>query len=275
MEDKQHTVLCIDDEKNILNALKRLLRKEDYRLLTAAGGQQGLDILAQNEVHVVISDQRMPEMSGTEFLKQVKKLYPQVIRIILTAYTDLGTITESINEGSIYKFFLKPWNDQNLKLEIRQALDQYDLMEANKRLHQMIVQQNEELKAINDDLEAIVNERTQSLKVQNQALQLSRAILDDVPLPIIGISSEMMIVMINKAANAFLQEDFPMGLGDNIIDFFDNSIKDRLQCFLKSREPCWITSRGLNKEKPYRMQLLPLTGHFNGKGIIMILQPEG
>lgn len=275
MEDKQHTVLCIDDEQNILNALKRLLRKENYRLLTATGGQEGFDILSQNEVHVVISDQRMPEMSGTEFLKQVKKLYPQVIRIILTGYTDLDTITESINEGSIYKFFLKPWNDQNLKLEIRQALDQYDLIEANKRLHQMIVQQNEELKAINNDLETIVNERTQSLKVQNQALQLSRAILDDVPLPIIGISSEMMIVMINKAANAILQEDFPMGLGDNVIDFFDNSIKDRLQSFLQSREPCWITSRGLNKGKLYKMQLLPLTGHFNGKGIIMILQPEG
>ena len=136
MEPIKHTVLCVDDERNILSALKRLLRKEDYRLLTGKSGQEGLEILSQNEVQVVISDQRMPEMNGIEFLKEVRKGYPNVLRIILTGYTDVDTITKAISEGHIYKFFLKPWSDHQLKLEIRQALEQYDLIQANKALHE-------------------------------------------------------------------------------------------------------------------------------------------
>ena len=106
MDDLRHTVLCVDDEQNILNALKRLLRKESYRLLTSTTGNGGLQLLAENDVQVVISDQRMPGMSGTAFLKQVKEGYPHVIRIMLTGYTDVDTISTSINQGHIYKFFL-------------------------------------------------------------------------------------------------------------------------------------------------------------------------
>ena len=134
MNENRHTVLCVDDEKNILQSLKRLLRKEDYRLLTASSGEEGLKVLEENDVHMVISDQRMPEMSGTEFLAALKTKYPDVLRIILSGYTDVDSITESINKGHIYKFLLKPWNDHNLKLEIKQALEQYDLIQANKKL---------------------------------------------------------------------------------------------------------------------------------------------
>ena len=134
MSENCHAVLCVDDEKNILRSLKRLLRKEDYRLLMASSGEEGLMVMEENDVHIVISDQRMPKMSGTEFLAALKTKYPDVIRIILSGYTDVDSITESINKGHIYKFLLKPWNDQNLKLEIKQALKQYDLIQANKKL---------------------------------------------------------------------------------------------------------------------------------------------
>jgi DNA-binding NtrC family response regulator len=83
---------------------------------------------------MVISDQRMPKMSGTEFLAALKTKYPDVLRIILSGYTEVDSITESINKGHIYKFLSKPWNDHNLKLEIKQALEQYDLIQANKKL---------------------------------------------------------------------------------------------------------------------------------------------
>lgn len=136
MELPGHTVLFVDDEKNILNSLKRLLRKQDYRLLTAMSGEEGLKILAENDVHLVITDLRMPKMTGIEFLSRLRVDYPDVIRIILTGYTDVDTLIESINKGHIYKFFLKPWDDQDLKMEIRKALEQYDLMAANKHLVQ-------------------------------------------------------------------------------------------------------------------------------------------
>lgn len=134
MQSLQHTVLCVDDEKNILNALRRLLRKEAYRLLTCTSGREALAILTDNEVHVIISDQRMPEMSGTELFSRVKVLYPHILRIILTGYTDVDTITKSINEGHVYKFFFKPWNDHQLTLEIRQALERYDSISENASL---------------------------------------------------------------------------------------------------------------------------------------------
>ena len=150
---------------------------------------------------MIISDQRMPEMSGTELMAKVKELYPDMIRIILTGYTDVDTITESINKGHIYKFFLKPWNDQSLVLEIRQALEQYDLVQTNKALHQKVLEQNETFRQINDNLENLVTERTREVEIQNQALALSHAILEDLPVPIIGVSTELMIVLINKAVH--------------------------------------------------------------------------
>ena len=131
MKDYRHTVLCVDDEVNILRSLKRLLRKEDYRLLTASSGEQGLEILKENAVNLVISDQRMPGMSGIEFLARVKEGYPDIIRAILSGYTEVDAIMDSINRGHIYKFLLKPWNDQNLILDIRQALEHCDLIQSN------------------------------------------------------------------------------------------------------------------------------------------------
>ena len=146
MNPEQHTVLCVDDEENILNSLKRLLRKESYKLMTARSGTEGLKLLEENDVNLVICDQRMPGMSGIDLMAQVNAEYPDVIRIVLTGYTDVDAITESINKGHIYKFLLKPWNDQNLKMEIRQALEQYELVQANKRLHEQVLEQNNELK---------------------------------------------------------------------------------------------------------------------------------
>ncbi len=142
MEPPRHTILFVDDEKNILNSLKRLLRKEDYRILNALSGEEGLKILAENEVHLVITDLRMPEMNGIEFLTRLKVDYPDLIRIILTGYTDVDTLIESINKGHVYKFFLKPWNDDDLKIEIRKALERYDLIAANKRLCEKAIKQN-------------------------------------------------------------------------------------------------------------------------------------
>jgi response regulator RpfG family c-di-GMP phosphodiesterase len=272
METTQHTILCVDDEQNILNALKRLLRKENYRLLTANSGRAGLDLLAENDVHVVVSDQRMPEMSGTEFLKEIKQAYPDILRIILTGYTDVDTISEAINEGHIYKFFLKPWNDQNLKLEIRQALEQYDLIKANKRLNDQLCDQNEELKAINEHLEALVLERTQSLNVQNEALRVSHAILDDLPLPILGISAEKLVVMVNKAARLQMSENPVLEVGGSIENCFDEGVEASLTRCLDSQEKERISGRCKNG-RAFDMQVIPLTGRYRGQGMILALTP--
>jgi response regulator RpfG family c-di-GMP phosphodiesterase len=273
MEENQYTLLCVDDEKNILNALKRLLRKEKFRLLTGNSGQEGLEILAENEVHVVLSDQRMPGMNGTEFLKEVKGLYPDILRIILTGYTDVDSISEAINEGHIYKFFLKPWNDHNLKLEIRQAMEQYSLMQDNKRLHDQVFQQNEELKQVNENLEAIIEERTRNLAYQNQALQFSQAVLDDLPLPIMGISSELMVVMANKALYAYMGTGGRLKLGTVVSDFLEPKISQQLSDCLSAKENRRL-SHVVISGKATNLELIPLTGRYEGQGLILTLADD-
>ena len=120
-ETAQETLLIVDDEAGILSALKRLLRRDGYNILTAESPAVAFDLLARNAVQVIVSDQRMPEMSGTEFLSRVKQLYPETIRIVLSGYTDLQSVTDAINRGAIYRFLTKPWDDEALRVQIREA----------------------------------------------------------------------------------------------------------------------------------------------------------
>jgi len=134
MEERKGSILLVDDEANILGSLRRLLRRENYELLTATSAEEGLKILEQREVNLIISDQRMPGMQGVEFLKKAMELCPDTIRIILSGYTDVDTVTAAINEGRVYQFILKPWNDEELKITIKRALEQYELQMENKKL---------------------------------------------------------------------------------------------------------------------------------------------
>ena len=120
LEFKQ-TLLIVDDEPNILTSLSRLLRREGFQILTALSPSEAFEHLAKQPVQVILSDQRMPEMSGTEFFARVRQLYPETIRIVLTGYTDLDSVTGAINRGAIYKFLTKPWDDDQLREQIRDA----------------------------------------------------------------------------------------------------------------------------------------------------------
>ena len=123
--EEQLTLLLVDDEPGILNALKRLLRREGYRILCAESGAQGLELLATHVVQVIVSDQRMPAMTGTEFLSRVKDLYPDTVRLVLSGYSELNTLTDAINKGAIYRFLSKPWDDEKLKQEVLLAFRHY------------------------------------------------------------------------------------------------------------------------------------------------------
>ena len=115
------TLLLVDDEPGILSSLKRLFRREGYKILTAADGLEGLELLANNVVDVVISDARMPEMDGGEFLGKVREMYPDVVRMMLSGYTDLKAVTTAVNRGELFAFLTKPWDDTELMETIRDA----------------------------------------------------------------------------------------------------------------------------------------------------------
>lgn len=135
LETPVQKILLVDDEPSIVSSLKRLLRSDGYQILTATSAKEGLEILGNQDVQVILSDQRMPEMSGTDFLSRVRDLYPDTIRIILSGYTDLESVADAINRGSIYKFLTKPWEDDLLRENIREAFNHYETVRARKKNH--------------------------------------------------------------------------------------------------------------------------------------------
>jgi diguanylate cyclase (GGDEF)-like protein/PAS domain S-box-containing protein len=124
--ETERVLLIVDDEHNILNALKRTLRRQGFKILSANSGMEALELLAKNEVQVIVSDQRMPHMSGTEFLSRASEIYPHSVRIILSEYTDLNSLTDVINRGDISKFITKPWDDDYLSKTILKAFKIYE-----------------------------------------------------------------------------------------------------------------------------------------------------
>lgn len=174
METKpQHTILMVDDEESILNSLQRVFRKEGHELITARSGPEGLDRLSEEgkEFSLIISDQRMPGMTGTEFLEKAKGIFPNAARILLTGYSDTEAIIDAINRGGIHRYMAKPWNDEELLFHVRQALKQYDLVVENQQLLALTKEQNEDLKELNLHLEEKVVERTKEIIEKNKELE--------------------------------------------------------------------------------------------------------
>ncbi len=164
------TILFVDDEANILSSLKRLFRPFGYRIFTAEGGAQGLEILAQESIDLVVSDMRMPEMNGAQFLEKVRERWPQTVRILLTGYAEIGATIDAINKGQIYRYVSKPWEDNDIALTVKQALQQKMLEREKQRLEALTQRQNEELKDLNAHLEEKVLARTNALNETMQSL---------------------------------------------------------------------------------------------------------
>ena len=192
-------ILCVDDEQNVLRSLTRLFLDDPYEILTAPSGAEGLLILNQcGTVPVVISDYRMPGMNGVEFLSEVRKRWPETVRIVLSGYADTGAIVSAINEGQIYRFVAKPWNEDELRVNVANALEWYDLGRKNRELTEELRRKNDELTVLNRDLEQRVVERTEALTTQNRLLTESLGILDNLPMAIVGMDPQGTVFQCNR-----------------------------------------------------------------------------
>ncbi len=164
-------VLFVDDEVNILRALQRLLRAEPVRVLTASRADEALRLLEHETVQVVVSDQRMPEASGVDLLAEIRERHPDVVRLLLTGFTDMNVAVDAVNRGQIHRLVTKPWNDDELRASLRQAFDHYELKREVRRLHELTRQQNAELQDLNRNLEALVRDRTKEIAEKNRELR--------------------------------------------------------------------------------------------------------
>jgi response regulator RpfG family c-di-GMP phosphodiesterase len=169
-EAPRWTVLCVDDEPNILSAIRRVFRATGYRVLLAEGGEQALDVLSRESVHLVISDMRMPVMDGAQLLEQVRYRWPAIARVLLTGYADVGSTVAAINRGEIFRYITKPWNEDDLLRAAREALERQALLHEKARLEAMVARHNDELKLLNASLEQQVAERTAQLSSANARL---------------------------------------------------------------------------------------------------------
>lgn len=170
-------ILLVDDDINILSSLKRLLLREGYNIFTANNGIEGLELLQKQNINLIISDMKMPEMNGEEFLAEVAKKWPETIRILLTGFSDLTSTINAINKGHIYQYVSKPWEDSELTISIANALHQQHLESERKRLLELTHKQNMELAALNSSLEKKVEERTSELSVAMKQLEEAHNVL--------------------------------------------------------------------------------------------------
>ena len=222
------TLLLVDEEEAVLSSLKRLLRK-DYDLLFATNGADALKLLESNHVDLIMAGQRMPAgMTGVEFLKRAKALKPEVVRIVLSGYVDAESMARAVNEGAIYKFFLKPWDDEILKESLKDACRYKAVIDDNLMLTQALQEKNQELASANALLE-------KGLAKNQKALHLLHEVFAILPWPLVGVDEDLMIASTNEAAeklfwgnSVFLLGESASVLPDTIFNALKNAQEKRL-----------------------------------------------
>ena len=263
----------MDDERAITRALNRLFRKQGYTILTAESGREALEYLQQCKapVSLIISDQRMPEMDGLQFLAKARELCPGAIRYLLTGYSDCDAVIEAVNKGEIHRYLTKPWNDEDLLLQVRQSLEHYELTIENQRLAAINMAQNRELQTIHEQPEGAVNPCAPKVELNRHSLQLSCAIVDELPIAVLCVDNEGIIVLANKSAQQMakpgkLNVGFPVG------ECFGNDVREKLSQVIDSGRRMKIACQ-IFRGKRIDALLVPLSGRYQGKGAIMALNP--
>ena len=200
-----YKILFVDDETANLRLLERLFRN-DYEMLVAESGAEALEILSVHDVAVIISDQRMPEMTGIDFLKRAAEMRPQTVRIMLTGYTDAEALVEAINSGIVYKYITKPWNNEDLRHTIKRALQHYETIKAQRRLQLQNERLQSRLRSSKDGLLRVVGEmlevkdpqsRVYAERVREVAIQIG----ENIGLARPELDTLAQAAFLNEAAN--------------------------------------------------------------------------
>lgn len=257
---RTQTLLLVDDEPNIISALQRVLRRDGYTILACDGPEKALALLATHPVDVVLSDQRMPSMSGVEFLRRVRQTHPETVRIVLSGYADLQFITDAINEGAIYKFLTKPWDDDQLRQQIREAFRSKEIADENQRLTQA-------LRASNAELQNLAAERERQAKQVESALRTLQEVIQLIPWPIVGVDETGMIALANTAADNSLSGDgYPL-LGRSVQVALPAEMRDWF------RMPAAIPERVVHAGRDYRVVNNPMGERSDARGTLLALLP--
>lgn len=152
----KYKIMIVDDEPVNLRTLERLFRR-DYHVVTAQNGAEALTLLEHHDVALLISDQRMPEMTGIELMKRTVALRPQMVKLLLTGYTDVSALIESINCGLVYRYLTKPWDNDDLRLTVNRALEHYEMMKSRH----LLGMENQRLRARLEEIYALASQEVE------------------------------------------------------------------------------------------------------------------
>ena len=159
MTAQKHTLLVVDDEPDVVDSVHDLLRRE-FNVLKAKNADEGIELMRQNEVHIILTDQRMPKITGVELLTKIRQRYPHAVRMLFTGYSDLESLVAAINQGHVYGFLKKPWRPEELEAVVREAAAEYD----------RLVEQVEQLQRLRDELHQL-GDRVAALEEEVQRLR--------------------------------------------------------------------------------------------------------
>ena len=268
LQKPQRTLLLVDDEPNIVASLKRLFRRDGHVMLTANSGAEGLELLSKHKVDLIISDQRMPGMTGVEFLRTAKTLYPDTIRIVLSGYTELQSVTDAINEGSVYRFLTKPWEDEPLREQINKAFEYKELLEENRQLDIKIRTTNQELIAANRQLGDVLRNKRHQIERDETSLAVAHEALQYMPLPVIGVDDDGLIAFMNSAAERQFASAGPL-LGVELT--FALPAIDAAIAAAAEGLPCEL----LLDDATYRVKWNPMGANSRSRGKIITLLQKG
>lgn len=190
-EQVKYQVLCVDDEQNILRAIKRALFSLDVDLTLVDSGEKALAVMKEKPIHVVISDMKMPGMTGAELLEQVAAHYPDTFRVVLTGFADIDATIKAVNQGRIHRYLQKPWDNQELINTIEEGLERIKLKDENARLQKLTKLQNAKLKEVNNSLEQVVLKRTKQIKAALRRIEQRNAALEQVLFNVISINPDI------------------------------------------------------------------------------------
>ncbi|MCL5265461.1 MAG: response regulator [Chloroflexi bacterium] len=285
---QRHTIVLVDDEQNIINSLQRLLRREGYQIVTSTSGQQALDLLDQLAKHggsasVIVSDFRMPGMDGVKLLSLVREQFPETVRIILSGYADAETVQSAINEGQVYKFIAKPWDDDELKELVRSSTKQFETI-ANARTvlgRASALQKEAERVGLtlfpsppneeDGELDQSISSSEPPSENDNSTFSVWQQVVSNLPAAVIGVDRDGLVAMANPYVQRLLGIDRRTILGSSFSDSLPSQLVDLV------REAAGADSgrsmaRVIVHGRSVKVECVPLTParKHEGRGIILV-----
>jgi FixJ family two-component response regulator len=202
-------ILMVDDESPILRSLARLFAFEPWELLSATSAVEARPLLHDGGIAVILSDYALGDVDGVELLRTASQLSPDTSRILFSGHIDIDLLRRAVNAGEVYRFLTKPWSDDELLHAVRQGIERWNLLRHNRVLIERAEEHGRQLSRFNADLEHLVGERTAQLELRNRTLGLSQAVLDGLPVAVVGIAADGEVVLANELARRLFGGQLP------------------------------------------------------------------